>query len=91
MVSVVMPVYNVENYIIKSIESVLAQTYENVELIIIDDGSTDGTSNICDEYAEKYKIVTGSFTKTCVRLRQTHALNVLQASRPNEPHPDKQL
>ncbi|MBQ2982159.1 MAG: glycosyltransferase family 2 protein [Lachnospiraceae bacterium] len=58
MVSVVMPVYNVENYIRKSIASVLEQTYMDVELVIIDDGSTDGTSNICDEYAGHYSNIT---------------------------------
>lgn len=46
-VSVVMPVYNVETYIAEAIESVLAQTYENFELLIIDDGSTDASLDIC--------------------------------------------
>lgn len=51
-VSVIMPAYNVENYIEASIESVLNQTYNNWELIIIDDGSTDKTAEICKRYAD---------------------------------------
>ena len=52
-VSVVLPVYNGEEFLRQSIESVLAQTYENWELLIIDDGSTDGSPAIAREYAEK--------------------------------------
>ncbi len=51
LVSVVLPVYNGEDYIRLSVESVLQQTYENFELILIDDGSTDGTVQIADAYA----------------------------------------
>lgn len=53
VVSVVMPVFNVEKYLKKSIDSVLAQDCENFELILIDDGSTDSSPMICDEYAER--------------------------------------
>lgn len=52
MVSVIIPVYNVEKYIGRSIESVLSQTYADVEIVIIDDGSTDGTGRVCKEYAK---------------------------------------
>jgi glycosyltransferase involved in cell wall biosynthesis len=47
-ISVVVPVYNVENYIQECVQSVLNQTYKNFEIILIDDGSTDGTSVLCD-------------------------------------------
>lgn len=51
--SVIIPIYNVESYIKKSIESVLNQTYSNLELILVDDGSPDKCPEICDEYKEK--------------------------------------
>lgn len=53
MISVIMPAYNVEKYIARSVESVLAQTYGDFELLIVDDGSTDGTGRIADEWAKK--------------------------------------
>lgn len=52
-VSVVIPVYNVEEYLIECLESVVNQTYRDLEIILIDDGSTDGSSKICDSYALK--------------------------------------
>jgi glycosyltransferase involved in cell wall biosynthesis len=54
MVSIIMPVYNVEKYISASIESVLAQTYTDYELILVDDGSPDGCPAICDAYATEH-------------------------------------
>jgi len=53
LISVIMPVYNVESYLPQSIESVLNQDHRNLELILIDDGSTDGSGAICDAYAAK--------------------------------------
>lgn len=49
-----MPVYNTENYLGKCIKSLVGQTYNNLEMIIIDDGSTDGGLNICSAYANKF-------------------------------------
>lgn len=50
--TIVIPVYNAEKYISQMIDSVIAQTYENWNMIIIDDGSTDGTPSICDNYVD---------------------------------------
>ena len=49
------PVYNVEKYLERCIESILSQTYKNFEIILTDDGSTDSSGIICDKYAEKYE------------------------------------
>lgn len=53
LVSVVVPVYNVEKYIGRCIESILSQTHKNLELILVDDGSPDRCGEICEDYAEK--------------------------------------
>ncbi len=64
LVSVIMPIYNAENYLSQAIESVLNQTFKDFELILVDDGSTDKSSDICDAYAEKDS-----------RIRVIHQLN----------------
>ena len=53
MVSVIIPVYNVEKYLRQCIDSIINQSYENLEILIIDDGSTDDSGRICDIYAER--------------------------------------
>ena len=62
-VTIVIPVYNTEKYIKKCLDSILEQTYEAYEIIIIDDGSTDGSSQICDTYAKKNKKIRVIHTK----------------------------
>ena len=52
-ISVILPVYNSEEYIRESITSILNQTYKNFELIIIDDGSTDNSKEICKNFSKK--------------------------------------
>lgn len=53
LISLVIPVYNVEKYLDKCMASVLAQTYDNFEVILVDDGSTDSSGKMCDEYAKE--------------------------------------
>ncbi len=57
LISVIVPVYNVEAFLKKCLNSLVHQTYDNLEIILIDDGSTDLSPRICDEYAERYSNV----------------------------------
>lgn len=57
LISVVIPVYNVERYLAQCVDSLLQQTYTPYEIILVDDGSTDSSGKIADEYAEKCKII----------------------------------
>jgi len=52
-ISVIIPVYNVEKYLEECLDSVVNQTLKDIEIIIVDDGSTDSSSQICDKYAKK--------------------------------------
>lgn len=53
MVSVIVPVFNVEGYLPRCLESIVSQTYKDLEIILVDDGSTDNSGSICDEYSDK--------------------------------------
>lgn len=57
LITVIIPVYNVSKYLRRCVDSVLNQSYKNIEIILVDDGSTDDSGVICDEYAEKEKSV----------------------------------
>ena len=64
LISVIVPVYNVENYMRQCIDSLLNQTLFNIEIILVDDGATDTSPKICDEYARRYS-----------RIKVIHKLN----------------
>ncbi len=49
LISVIVPVYNVEQYLKKCVDSIVNQTYKNLEIILVDDGATDSSGEICDE------------------------------------------
>ena len=70
--SIIMPVYNVEKYIRTAVNSVLSQTYDNFEIILVDDASPDNCPAICEEYAEKYNNVK------CVHHSVNHGLSAVR-------------
>lgn len=53
MISVIVPIYNVEKYLARCVDSIVNQTYKNLEIILVDDGSPDRCPQVCDDYAEK--------------------------------------
>lgn len=73
LVSVIVPVYNVSKYLKQCLDSITDQSYKNLEIILVDDGSTDGSNRICDEYADND-----------ARIKVIHKENGGQASARNE-------
>ncbi|MCZ6161767.1 glycosyltransferase family 2 protein [Campylobacter ureolyticus] len=73
LISVVVPVYNVEKYLKKCIQSIIDQTYKNLEIILVDDGSNDNSGKICDEFAQKDN-----------RIKVIHKINGGQADARNK-------
>lgn len=57
LISILVPAYNVERYIKQCLDSIVNQTYRPIQVVIVDDGSTDGTGKICDDYASRYPFI----------------------------------
>lgn len=77
-ISIIIPIYNVENYIAQCIDSVLGQTYTNIEVILVDDCSVDRSGEICDEYAEndpRIKVFHHKENAGLTKVRKTGVLN----------------
>ena len=64
LISVIVPVYNVEKYLENCIDSILNQTYKNLEIILVDDGSADKSSEICDNYSQQHSNIITIHKKT---------------------------
>lgn len=73
LVSVIVPVYNVENYLTECLDSLVNQTYSNIEIICIDDGSTDNSPKILNQYKQSYSNIK---TITTENQGQAHARNL---------------
>ena len=63
LISIIVPVYKVEKYLNRCIESILKQTYKNIEIILVDDDSPDNCPKLCDEYSAKYENITAIHLK----------------------------
>ena len=72
MISIIIPVYNVKLYLDNCIQSVIQQSYTDFECILVDDGSTDGSSEICDQWAEKDNriIIPSTQWRSIIRSKQ---------------------
>lgn len=78
-ISVIIPVYNTKDYIYKCLDSLLSQTLEEIEILVIDDGSTDGTTDIVKEYAEKHPQKIKAFYKENGGQAEARNLGLLHA------------
>ena len=56
-VSIIVPIFNVEQWLDECVQSIVMQTYKNIEIVLVDDGSTDNSGNICEEWKVKDKRV----------------------------------
>ena len=75
-VSIIIPAFNVEAYIERGIESALRQTYENIELVVVDDGSSDGTWSIIRRYATDERVKCARQANSGVSKARNHALDL---------------
>lgn len=78
LITVIIPVYQVENYIKRCIESVISQTYSNLEILLVDDGTLDKSAEICQEYADKDSRITVLHKKNGgLSDARNYALNIM--------------
>ena len=63
LISVIIPIHNTEKYLKDCLESIIKQTYQNIEIILVDDGSTDNSGKICDEYSRKLDKIIDSLNE----------------------------
>lgn len=75
-VSIIIPAFNVEAYVERGIESALGQTYENVELVVVDDGSSDGTWDVIERYATDDRVKCARQANSGVSKARNHALSM---------------
>ena len=76
-ISIIIPAYNIENYLGRCLDSIINQTYQNLEIIVVDDGSIDNTPNILDEYAKKDKrIIPLHQNNQGVSMARNNALDI---------------
>lgn len=80
LVSIVLPTYNGEKYVRETIQSLVSQTYKNIELVISDDGSTDSTPDIIREYAAKYPFIKINLSPKNLGIAANYNLAVKMAS-----------
>lgn len=57
LISIIIPIYNTAEYLVQCLESLIEQTYRNIEIILVDDGSTDCSLSICQKYASRYSFI----------------------------------
>ena len=74
-VSIIIPVYNGENYIRESINSALNQTYKNIEIVVVNDGSKDNTDEICKSFGKKIAIPKGGIGTGKAMLKEKARLD----------------
>ena len=74
LISIIVPVYNVKDYLEKCLQSICVQTYKNLEIILIDDGSSDGSGELCDLFAQRDG-----------RIKVIHQTNAGQSAARNTP------
>ena len=79
-ISVIVPIYNMEKYVARCIESILVQNYENLELILINDGSTDGVESIINPYLEKYPDIIKYIRKENTGLSDTRNIGMQKST-----------